>query len=528
MQIETIKKMTGISRVLIICLSVLININFIFSQELNYPLKKVNGVECYIYTVQQAEGFYRIGKNFNTTEAVIKSFNPQITDGLKVGMQIFIPVKPSATPGISYVEHVVEKKQTIFRIRRLYKITEDELLEHNPQIKDRSIQVGEVLRIPVKNEEDESIQKNKNGNKATDTEKKHNKETQKDTNGFHDMFRPQKSDTLDIAFLLPFMLEQKPELSDSRFVEFYAGALIAIQKAKAQGINFNIYAFDVEKSDLKLMEILQDTIFKKIDLIVGPAYSNQVSIIGDFARMQKIKTLIPFSSKIFDIAINPYLYQFNPGQDVELKILQEIIQKKNNRSNFIFAEIPSISGNDDGLLLSGQLKDYMQMNNMGFNTVLFNQEYAENLREAIRPSVENILIFNTSRLSNLNAYMRHLNVLTDSFQIKIYEPYAWRSSKTKRPDSFYLSVFKNKFSDTSYDAYMTQFGNLFDWLPSSELPRYDLLGYDLLNYFISHIISNKQETLLSYPINEGIQSDLKFERSSVKSGFINNTLNQYE
>jgi hypothetical protein len=170
----------------------------------------------------------------------------------------------------------------------------------------------------------------------------------------------------------------------------------------------------------------------------------------------------------------------------------------------------------------------MLMNNIGFNTVLFNQEYAENLREAIRPSVENILIFNTSRLSNLNTYMRHLNVLSDSAQIKIYEPYAWRSSKTKRPDSFYLSVFKNKFSDVSYDAYMDQFGRLYDWLPSSELPRYDLLGYDLLNYFISNIISNKQETLLSYPLNEGIQSDIKFERSSVKSGFINNTLNQYE
>jgi len=528
MQIETIKMKTGIRRVLIICLSVLISMNFIFSQELNYPLKKVNGVECYIYTVQQAEGFYRIGKNFNTTEAVIKSYNPQITDGLKAGMQIFIPVKPSSTPGISYIEHVVEKKQTIFRIRRMYKITEDELLEHNPQIKNRSIQVGEILRIPVKNEGDESIQKNQNGNKATDTEKKQNKETQKDTNGFLDIFRSQKSDTLDIAFLLPFMLEQKSELSDTRFVEFYAGALVAIQKAKNQGKNLNIYTFDVEKSDLKLMEILRDTIFNKIDLIVGPAYSNQISIIGDFARMQKIKTLIPFSSKIYDIAINPYLYQFNPGQDIELKKLQEIIRLNNNHSNFIFAEIPSIYSNDDGFILSGQLKDYMLMNNMEFSTVQFNQYFAENLREAIRPSVENILIFNTSRLSNLNTFMRHLNILSDSVQIKIYEPYAWRSSKTKRPDSFYLSVFKNKFSDASYDAYMNQFGSLYDWSPSNELPRYDLLGYDLLNYFISNIISNKQETLLSYPLNEGIQSDLKFERSSVKSGFINNSLNQYE
>jgi hypothetical protein len=276
------------------------------------------------------------------------------------------------------------------------------------------------------------------------------------------------------------------------------------------------------------MEILQDTIFRKIELIVGPAYSNQVSIISDFARMQKIKTLIPFSSKIYDIATNPYIYQFNPGQDVELKKLQEIIQSRSNRSNFIFAEIPTVNSKDDGFKLSGQLKEYMLMNNIGYNTILFDQDYAQNLREAIQPSLENIVILNTSRLSNLNAYMRHLNILSDSSLIRIYEPYAWRSSKTKRPASFYLSVFKNKFHDAEYDAYMNQFDSLYDWLPSSELPRYDLLGFDLLNYFIGDIIRNKKETPLSYPLKEGVQSDIQFERITEKGGFINNLLNQYE
>lgn len=512
-----------------ICLSVLINISFLTSQEVNYPLKKINGIECYVYTVKPSEGFYRISKNFNTTEAVIKSFNPQVNDGLKAGMQIYIPVKPSSTPGISYIEHIVEKKQTIFRIRKMYKITEDELLEYNPQIKNRSIQVGETLKIPVKNEKGIESQKQKDGEKKGNSDNKQNKEPQKSSNGILEMFQTPKPDTLNIAFLLPFMLDQKADIQDNRFVEFYAGALVAIQKAKKQGINFNIYTFDVEKSDIKLMEILQNEVFKKIDLIVGPAYSNQVSIIGDYARINKIKTLIPFTSKIYDLETNPYIYQFNPGSDIELSKLQEIIKSKTKNSNILFADIPYVnSSNDDGFVLSGQLKDFMRNNHFSFQTVLFDQDYLQNLQKAINPSIENILIFNTSKLSSLNTFIKNITAISDSLNLTVYEPYSWRSSKIKRPKSFYLSAFKNDFPSAAYENYTKDFDQLFDWEPSSESPRYDLLGYDLLNYFIQYVLKKDSTQPASYILHDGIQSDLRFERSSARGGFINKTLKQFE
>lgn len=529
MQTQTSKITTAGYKVLMISLSVLINISFLTSQELNYPLKKVNGIECYVYTVKTSEGFYRIGKNFNTTEAVIKSFNPQVKEGLKAGMEIYIPVKSSPTSGISYIEHVVEKKQTIFRIRKTYKISEEELLEHNPQIKDRPLRVGEILRIPVKKEKEDDTQKTKNNDKSNNSDKKQNTETHKGTNSFIEIFQSQKADTLHIAFLLPFMLEQKAELTDNRFVEFYAGALVAIQKAKQLGTNFIIYTFDVEKSDIKLMEILQDSAFRRIDLIVGPAYSNQVSIIGDFARMHKIKTLVPFTSKIYDLETNPYIYQFNPGSDIELIKLQEIIKAKKNSSNIIFADIPNVnSSNDDGFILSGQLKEYMRDNKLSYQTIIFDQEYLQNLQDAIHPTAENILIFNTARLNNLNSYFKNINALSDSTNLTIYEPYSWRASKIKKPKSFYLSVFKNDFPASAYGAYTKEFEHLFDWSASSESPRYDLLGYDLLNYFIQFVLKKDQNLPASYVLHEGIQSDLKFERSTARGGFINKTLTQFE
>lgn len=528
MHLQTSKRFTRIRMVLIISLSVLLNIHFLTAQDFNYPIKRVNGVACYVYTVQQAEGFYRISKNFNTSEAIIKSINPAVNDGLKVGMQIYIPINPSSDIGISYIEHVVEKKQTLFRICKLYEITEDELLKYNPQISRKSIQVGEVLKIPLKIEQKESL-KLKIEDKSLDSDKTQNKEPQKNTSASLDMSHTQKQGTLNIAFLLTLMLDQPTEQSDNRFVDFYAGALVAIHKAKSQGISFNIYTYDIEKSDLKLMEVLQDSIFKNIDLIIGPAYSNQVSIISDFARMHKIKTLIPFSSKIYDLETNPYLYQFNPGLDIEQNKLQEILKAKKNNANIIFADLPNVSSsNDDGGLLSVQLKEYMSNNNLKFQSVSFNQDYIQNLQNAIRPTVENLLIFNTSRLNNLQPFLKQINEIADTTNLKIYEPYAWRTAKLKRPTSFYLSAFKNDFKVTSYESYMNAFNRLFDWTATSDSPRYDLLGYDLLTYFIKFVLKKNQLVPTSYTLSEGIQSDIKFEKSTTKGGFINKSLNQYE
>lgn len=514
---------------LIIFFSVLINADSIISQTLNYPIKQVNGVDCYVYKVQQSEGFYRIGVNFNTTEAIIRSFNPHVTDGLQANMEIYIPVQKKLSSQMKYIEHVVEKRQTVFRIRRMYDITEDELLEHNPQIQNKSLRVGEKLRIPVLSEPEVATPQNSTDIQQEAPEPQQPVENiQKEQTKQPETYWTQKTEKLNIAFLLPFMLDFKQELSDSRFVEFYAGALIAIQEAKKKGINFNIHTYDVERSDLKIMEVLQDSTLRTMDLIIGPAYSNQISIVGDFARMHKIKTLIPFSSKIIDLETNPYIYQFNPGQDVELNKLKEILKDEHLNSNIIFAEIKNANTQDDGYILMRALKNFLNEKNIPYATTLLNQDSIHHIRQTLNPLKDNLIFFNTNRINQLGVYLRELKALSHSVNLKIYEPYSWRISKTEKPRSFYLSVFKNVYAERAYDSYTNNFSTLFDWSPSNELPRYDLLGYDLMSYFFKTILSMKQAPAVSYPIYEGIQSDLKFEKSSARGGYINKTLNHFE
>lgn len=512
----------------------------VFALDKPYPKQEVNGVLCYVYKVQPSEGFFRVSQNFGTNETELKQFNPQLTDGLKVGMEIFIPVKnpdgsyvgvqPKMEPQdntTEYLLHEVERRQTIFRIRRLYDITEEELIEHNPQIKDRSIQVGEKLRIPIK--KDPKTDKNSvQSVKSTDNQAQDSVKSGGLLSVFHKDNKKQSSDSVRIAFLLPLMLDQKPDPSDSRFVEFYAGALVAIQEAKMNGKKISVHTFDTEKSDLKLMEILRDSILTKVDIIIGPAYAAQVSLIGDFARMHRIRTIIPFSSRIFDLNTNPYIYQFNPGQEEELRKLQEILRTERELNNIIFAELPSSNPNDDAFLLTHQLKLFLNNNNIHFRTVTLDELYKDNLRPLLNPTKENIVFFNTSRINSLREYLVGTNSYTNSVRVKIYEPYSWRNSNLEKPRSFYLSVFKDEYPVALYENYLQQFTQLFNWQPAYESPRYDLLGYDLTQYYLKVLHNNSSMPETAYPPFEGIQSMLKFEKSSPRGGYINRQLNHYE
>ena len=123
-----------------------------WGQQDNFPVKKINGTDYYVYTVQQGEGLYSISKRFGVSQAEINNLNPQIHEGLKAGQEIVIPVneknvkntitssqspksdkeKTVSKKETEIVKHVVLKKQTLFAISRIYNISIDDIKKYNP------------------------------------------------------------------------------------------------------------------------------------------------------------------------------------------------------------------------------------------------------------------------------------------------------------------------------------------------------------------------------------------------------------
>ena len=575
------------------------------SQNKSFPTQKLNGIEYYMYTVQEGEGLFAIGRKFEISPEDIDKANPEIKNGLKAGQQILIPVKhktvssakPAGKSTPQFIQHRVEKKQTLFAISRKYNVSQEDIRKYNPEIQN-GFKDGIVLRIPVvtpvvakennpkadekpvaskptvvqpaatakdaphfithtvkQNETLFSICKHYNV-EMTDVIKLNPGSATKIAVGSDlkipvtagvSKVKEQKAETkvvsvnaerqsekpvvskqvkeIKIGFLLPFMLDQaKKDPKYDRFLNFYAGALLAIQQAKEKGISFEVYTYDTENSEQKLTEVLSNPELKTVDLLIGPAFTNHVSMVSNFARENKINTLIPFTAKVPDIDDNPYLFQFNPGSDTELAYLIELLSGKYKGMHVVLASIQGVTPLDDGRMSLEILQKELIKARRDFSEVELSNPNTADFAGALNKGEQNLVIFNTDKFVNISPYLAQLHTYSANYDITLLEQYSWRNQIENTLKCIYISPFISSLNPESLTDFNQQFQQFYGKDASNESPRYEILGYDLSNYFISliHRFGSKFGAKISSTTpNNCIQSQPLFERSSSNSGFIN-------
>ncbi len=125
----------------------------VIPKEPEYDTKKYVG-----YTVKQYDTFYSLTRKYNVTKQQIIHLNPQLEHGLKVEDFILIPrntevviVNESIEP--TYKIHKVVAKEGFYRLKQTYGVSEEELIRLNPELKN-GLKVGMEIKIPVKKEEE--------------------------------------------------------------------------------------------------------------------------------------------------------------------------------------------------------------------------------------------------------------------------------------------------------------------------------------------------------------------------------------
>jgi len=263
---------------------------------------------------------------------------------------------------------------------------------------------------------------------------------------------------------------------------------------------------------------------KTVDMIIGPAFSNHVPLVTSFAKENKIYTLIPFSAKVSDIDDNPYIFQFNPGAETELKYLSEQISDKFTNSNVVFANIQGINTQDDGKTRSEYVLNQLIKENRTYSQIELSSPESTIFSSTLKKGIKNLIIFNSDKLVNTNPYLNVLRTYSKDYDIVIFEQFSWRNQIDKFPQSIYISPFKQNFNPLDINDFNTLFDQYYGKDVSNVSPRFDLLGYDLANFFIAAYqkyetkFGSKIELSLSFT---GIQSEPVFKRNSTQSGFIN-------
>ena len=472
-------------RVIFLSIAVLIGAMTLSAQTaLSYPLDTIDGKVYYRYTVERSIGLYRISKNFGVSQEEILQANPHLQHaGLRYdeviripakGMELqrveTMPVKEEASEPVVVAE---ERKQLIVVAkRRWHEKKNTTIIDTDTVAQDSTVVVSDTVVALC------------------------------------------DSNAIRLAVLLPLHADAlKREKNIDRFYDYYAGVLIAINEVQAAGQAIEVFVHDVGKTPQKTHQLFNDSTWPEVDAIIGPAYAQQVAAAATFAKQDSTWLLVPFLSSVADIEQHPYLLQFNPSEKSEADTLARYLAQYGDSVNCVLIETKEGDVVPSGIMALHQaLKTY----NVPTSTIPLAAILTDSLDGAFKAGLENIVIFNTEKFSNLQAVMPHLIQGHSTYPITLLSRYSWQNEKIILPQ-IYTTIFCDSLIETS--AYKEVWQQYFNHTPSSTQPRYDLLGYDQTRHLM-HLLQVSRDSLDTQVWN-GIQSNIQYQKISPDGGYEN-------
>lgn len=116
----------------------------------------------------------------------------------------------------------------------------------------------------------------------------------------------------NFGIFLPFMQENSTPTQTNRRYQFvydmYEGMKMAQQDLEKEGIKVKLFAFDTERNDTTVRELVKKEWNSEIDLIVGALYPNNTKELVKLAEVKKINIVNPLGNDSELIKNNPYLF----------------------------------------------------------------------------------------------------------------------------------------------------------------------------------------------------------------------------
>ena len=435
------------------------------------------------------ETLYGISKQFGVSINEIIEANPYAQDGIKKGDILQIPVVEENIPKTSGSDilHIVKPKETIYGISKQYNITKEDLLRANPKL-ENGLMIGDTILITSSSPQ------------PTTTPTDNNAIVQKAT------YR--------IAYMLPFSAEEdKNSTNIDRFIEFYRGSLLAMEKIKEQGISLEVYTFDTQLGTTKINDILKNGIPKTVDMIIGPAYPEQVAIVADYAKKNNVIQIVPFTSQISNSDRFALQYQFNPSSaDLDKAIINNILDKHRTDNVFI---VNFASQNSKSYHLPERLEKALKSNSIKYTKLKANSLTADNI-SALNRNANNLIVLSSCSTQEFKDFVGAVSADNKNYTFVVENDifnYA-KADKSLKNKNF---VTYSLFNATPEDKYLNAYSRYFTVRTQQSTPNYDLLGYDITLYFCKALQPNKQ---LIFPQDVALQQST-FNFTKQNNAFLN-------
>jgi LysM repeat protein len=522
------------------------------------------------HRLQSGETIYYLSKKYSVSENQIVQSNPGIDiNKLPLGYEIAIPRKEFMNVKENFASqqtkpyyHKVINGETMATIARKYGLTVRELRRENRDM--RFPQVGDYLRIPGM----KIAEQLPDVPAEADTVRVIPEEPVvllEKPSGYTPVTNLRGS--YNIAVLLPFYLPENSKrnsIDSSKivkgkkiynnvtrsddwiyprslgFVEMYEGILLAADTLRALGVNINVHSFDIKNDTVEVINLIRTGKLDKMDLIIGPVHSPNLSIVASYAGSLGIPVVSPVQLNNNSVLENkPFLFMAGSS----LEVAQHAIARKMGdyqTSNIVLIhsgseeEMPDIGKFRSMILNELSYKmpfEEIRLRDMVFySRSVFGNDSINRLAHALSDRTGNVVIIASedtpvmsesltnvhglSRKFTLNVFgypgMRYLDNIDHKvcfdLGLMIYSPY-WIDYKQKDIILF-NSDFRAKFlTEPSEMSYAWQ-------------------GYDIVYYFISGLAIHGREFISHPEIHNPdlLHTEFDFRRKTGNDGLENQKL----
>ncbi len=377
-----------------------------------------------VYEVVPKDTKYSISKRYGISIEELEKTNPSIkTDSLKIGQKLVIKANPAKvesvvkndfpkqevakqetpkqeTPNGEYASYQVKPKETLYSLSRQFGLSQNGLTALNPEL-ENGVKEGMTIKVP----------------KAVPLANPSQKE-------FTDLTKSlSKKERKELVLLLPFNVSKiegdtastiQSRLKKDGFLnmtlDFYSGALIAIDSAKTLGLNIDVKIFDSQenKNSSSITSSFVQNNLLKADVVVGPFYQDHAEKTADFLNKSNIPVISPLSKD--DSILYSNLYQSMPTADY---LKSAMFDYMNARSSNIIAVVDP---------KKGSVKKYISDNHTNVRFASFTDKGGlspESLKSLLVPNQVNYVVMETANTWMIKTTITTLLAAQSEYQIQL-------------------------------------------------------------------------------------------------------------
>lgn len=280
-------------------------------QTLNNTIRK--------YEVQPKEGKWRIAYKFGITVAELDRLNPNINDVLQPGDELNVPnianneEKP-VDDTFNYYE--VQPKEGFYRLNLKLGLTQEELEELNPGLKESGLKSGMVLKLP------------KTVTVATVLDTLSQTRT---ITSLKNLTRKK------LALVMPYRLhridtdsieEAKERIKNdpllSAVLSFHEGVLMALDSAKQLGISVDLKVLDSRYQPSTMSRIIETHDFEDYNAVIGPVNTKNIDLLASHLKSNNVPLFVPITKPE---RIYSNVLQSLPDQKYMIQAMVNLVKK---------------------------------------------------------------------------------------------------------------------------------------------------------------------------------------------------------